>query len=466
MKVTYYDYITIRSAIDKLVFPWMSYPLSKLGHNIYGLILPDGFEREPSPLFVQGSNHGLINDVFHVKVTSNYPLLPDSPYLGTPTFSWSGIGGGYPESRLMNKISYSSDPYGTFQVHIWVTANEYYTDAAGHEIAPGTLLDEYILNGDVATGTCSGICRMLATWIGLDAWDTHQISQVPFSISLYTKEMDVKYPNLSGQWWYSYLKQLGTYVHPDGIESELYRKCMESVQFNSNMLENCKDAVELGKGLLTHPIQTLIKEVGADATSLVKALSANWMKYRYEFTTTKLDVQEFVDFLDRNNLDWHNLLNVAGMYHTIRSGVSYGDSRMNFSMRLNQKTYHSYLYTAGRLGQLCDDFTINLMRWGFSPSAANLWDLVPLSFVVDWVIPIGDVLGQLSFEDYKAYFNITDCCLSTKTISTVTDNGFTYIISYYKRDGVDVPSFEYFSSNPSTRTTIKRVMDGVAMLIG
>jgi len=37
----------------------------------------------------------------------------------------------------------------------------------------------------------------------------------------------------------------------------------------------------------------------------------------------------------------------------------------------------------------------NLMNWDIWPSAENTWDMIPLSFVVDWVLPVQDALNQL-----------------------------------------------------------------------
>jgi len=39
---------------------------------------------------------------------------------------------------------------------------------------------------------------------------------------------------------------------------------------------------------------------------------------------------------------------------------------------------------------------------GLNPSAANLWDLIPFSFVVDWFLPIGSVLSRLDAYENNA----------------------------------------------------------------
>lgn len=45
--------------------------------------------------------------------------------------------------------------------------------------------------------------------------------------------------------------------------------------------------------------------------------------------------------------------------------------------------------------QFADDILILYDRLGFHPDIGTAWDLVPLSFVVDWFLPVGDLLDRL-----------------------------------------------------------------------
>jgi hypothetical protein len=46
------------------------------------------------------------------------------------------------------------------------------------------------------------------------------------------------------------------------------------------------------------------------------------------------------------------------------------------------------------------------------PTAANLWDLVPFSFVVDWFLPIGDYFAQREMGNYMATLPLKRCFLT------------------------------------------------------
>lgn len=46
------------------------------------------------------------------------------------------------------------------------------------------------------------------------------------------------------------------------------------------------------------------------------------------------------------------------------------------------------------------------------PTAANMWDLVPFSFVVDWFLPIGDYFAQREMGNYMATLPLKRCFLT------------------------------------------------------
>lgn len=64
------------------------------------------------------------------------------------------------------------------------------------------------------------------------------------------------------------------------------------------------------------------------------------------------------------------------------------------------------LHAADSIAAASEQFFDRVARAGYEldimPSLSNLWDLVPFSFVLDWVSPIGDAL---EFEESKNYFH-------------------------------------------------------------
>lgn len=60
-----------------------------------------------------------------------------------------------------------------------------------------------------------------------------------------------------------------------------------------------------------------------------------------------------------------------------------------------------------------------LRRWGLYPTTEMAWDFVPLSFVVDWFIPIGDVLRAIDNDTLLSTYNVLESLRTTKLIYTI-----------------------------------------------
>lgn len=112
------------------------------------------------------------------------------------------------------------------------------------------------------------------------------------------------------------------------------------------------------------------------------------------------------------------------------------------------------------------------------PNLANLWDLIPYSFVLDWFIPVQQWLEEIDTQIRALNFQIYCITQSMKWSRTVPP---PYVPGYVTTDslsevhyirsvGTDLPSptFEWKKTgdNPTTSYTIfKRVADGIALLI-
>jgi hypothetical protein len=63
------------------------------------------------------------------------------------------------------------------------------------------------------------------------------------------------------------------------------------------------------------------------------------------------------------------------------------------------------------------------------PSAANIWDAVPLSFVVDWFAPVGDMLERQETASYVATLPVRKVFLTREITwayreAFILDNGW------------------------------------------
>lgn len=121
------------------------------------------------------------------------------------------------------------------------------------------------------------------------------------------------------------------------------------------------------------------KRPGATATSIADELSAIWMKYRYAVSPLVYSANDLLDL--RTGL--------FGKFQTFRSGTSHNreiniDGWDPFSIEVVDRMWCKYRYDVldGKHG-----LKLNLL--------STAWELTPLSFVVDWVLNIGDLLSAM-----------------------------------------------------------------------
>jgi hypothetical protein len=56
----------------------------------------------------------------------------------------------------------------------------------------------------------------------------------------------------------------------------------------------------------------------------------------------------------------------------------------------------------------------HLYEWGGYPTLSNVWDAIPLSFVVDWLVNVGDIFGSIDRMVYSRYYNVVGVLNSFK----------------------------------------------------
>jgi hypothetical protein len=95
-----------------------------------------------------------------------------------------------------------------------------------------------------------------------------------------------------------------------------------------------------------------------------------------------------------------------------------------YARRRTGGVFHGYGYTDEYHYKLITepypDDVMNLVRsldsWGFYPTLTRDWDMVPFSFVLDWVINISQVLEQIDTGLLLQYYIILEVCRSRKVV--------------------------------------------------
>jgi len=95
-----------------------------------------------------------------------------------------------------------------------------------------------------------------------------------------------------------------------------------------------------------------------------------------------------------------------------------------------------------------------------------IWDLVPYSFIVDWFIPIGDILhGHDMDQIYNRTFDISNIWYSL-TYDRLSDAG--NVMHYYTRwaesDTPNLNGFYTIETNSTTgKTVAMRILDALSL---
>jgi hypothetical protein len=185
-----------------------------------------------------------------------------------------------------------------------------------------------------------------------------------------------------------------------------------------------------------------------------KSLQDGWLKYRYVYTTTKADVKEAVSYV-------HRSMNLGDL----GKGFScHGSS--SFTYKGKEITLRCGLSAREKaLNALLDAWT-SLYKYGLQPNFYVLWDLVPYSFIVDWVLPVGDTLSAYELiKNTSNRYELSNLWWSMKY--TIMYQGIQYTV--YSRWNDEPPALNglyFFESNSgSQKRTICRILDVASLTI-
>jgi hypothetical protein len=234
-------------------------------------------------------------------------------------------------------------------------------------------------------------------------------------------------------------------------------------QANQNSIQNLQAAMELfiaaKNGNITEIPDILWKQWKdwtKDATSAAHAVGDIWMTYRYSYSTTKMDVDEYCKFA-LNVIDRYTQQITRSRAH---GHASYDGYECNCSLTWSEK---------GLTGM--NKFCHWLWKTGLEPNAYVAWDFVPFSFIADWFVPVGDVLDVYTNKQYRntSYYDITDLVFSLR-YSTGPILGMTadHYVRWLGEPPVVDESYWFDAGGGSTSptTTFKRVLDSGALISG
>jgi hypothetical protein len=181
-----------------------------------------------------------------------------------------------------------------------------------------------------------------------------------------------------------------------------------------------------------------------------KAPADWWLKYRYAYTTTRMDIEQSI----HRAADEHIGLQPD---RVLRGACNISNGRAFIKMRLHDTSRATFT----RLLIAAD-------RGGFMPGLYNLWDMIPFSFVADWVFPIGDILQDWDQRIYFNYYEIDELLVTTNQSLRVKESwGDTRYRAYRRELLYSWPEWSYYTgSKTSQKTKTYRLNDSLALTVG
>jgi hypothetical protein len=226
-----------------------------------------------------------------------------------------------------------------------------------------------------------------------------------------------------------------------------YQDALQSVpRLNDNSISNAIELFSFIKGL--------VEERRID---IPKRWQDAWLSYRYSYNTTKMDVNEAIRFMKR----------------------TYGTNILGKTMRTyGQSSYEvdgthvvctcSLDIKPAMLGKL-EDIWRSLYTYGLQPNLYVLWDSIPFSFMVDWLVPVGDLASNLDLEAnvLRGQYDICNVVFSLKYMRTVDP----YTVSCYTRwSSAPLKQLNdfYWFDKPASSNKIKsfRILDTASIFVG
>lgn len=181
---------------------------------------------------------------------------------------------------------------------------------------------------------------------------------------------------------------------------------------------------------------------------LAKLLPGNpkdaWLFYRYQYSTTKLDIAEYKNLTER-------LVALAALPVIRSDGVAHNNG---ITAHCEIEVDPTYL--------IPQDTKHWLETYGFKLSWYNVWDMIPYSFVVDWFFHIGTFLEIMETENWMYSIPVID---SWTSFSTVGPGGQT---TYFRVPGTyraACPFLDYQQRSASGKTIGKRILDSIALFL-
>lgn len=176
-----------------------------------------------------------------------------------------------------------------------------------------------------------------------------------------------------------------------------------------NMLEFLRDIREPIKMI---PKLKFLRNIPMKELQRIKHLSGDYLTVKYGILPTISDIQKIVDAFSRvkPHLDRFGYKTGDAGY---QSNTSYLDNKVTVSL-----WQHIKIAVANEESMLLA-LVNRIEEIGILPNFQNLWELIPLSFVVDWLVDVGDLFEHLDSRLRLLRYDIKYVTMSDKTSASL-----------------------------------------------
>lgn len=248
----------------------------------------------------------------------------------------------------------------------------------------------------------------------------------------------------------SYLPSLTNYWLDVARTRAFVDACENMPSLSDNSISNLQEILEF-----------LLSVIRREPPKLPLRLNDAWLAYRYQYSTTKMDIKEAWEFVNRC-YDLGSIFQDSrthGVYRWTQGDIPC-ELRVTFSV-------------APRLNNRFTDFAAlwrDLSVLGLAPDLYYLWDSTPFSFIIDWFLPVGDLLSaaDASVLYTKENYLFGEMCYSLKYNNVVRGVKYHYYSRWVEHNAPIVHPFYWLENrgSASQRQVLYRAADAASLIIG
>jgi hypothetical protein len=195
------------------------------------------------------------------------------------------------------------------------------------------------------------------------------------------------------------------YVHLTPTEYEWADLCDTAV-------DNCRfidiNSIQYLRELVGY-VRMIVTFIATKKVSLPKNVGSGWLSARYGLRLTMNDTKSLVSAIKRANSAQNRAFSVARSKARtyIQSSAA---NVVTYSRDLTYKIYYN------RKSDPAMNVIRTAMDWDLWPTLQNDWDMIPFSFVVDWLADVEGVMEDLDNSIYEAYLSILSVLYTEKHV--------------------------------------------------